>query len=60
MLIVTARISDDAFVVRGGKNRSEDIQRRTGTHSSGLTGVSVESAEGVSVAEPSLWEIYSS
>ncbi len=48
---VTARISDDAFVVRGGKNRPEDIQRGTGTHPSGITGVSVESAKGISVAE---------
>jgi len=51
MPIVTARISDDAFAVRGGKNRPEDIQRGTGTHPSRITGVPVESAEGVSVAE---------
>jgi hypothetical protein len=51
MLTVTATISDDAFVVRGGKNRPEDIQRGTATHPSGITGVSVESAEGISVAE---------
>ena len=51
MPIVTATISDDAFVVRGGKNRPADIQRGTGTHPSGITGVSVESADGVSVAE---------
>jgi len=51
MSTVTARIPDNAFVVRGGKNRPEDIQRGTGTHPSGTTGVSVESTEGVSVAE---------
>jgi len=50
MSTVTARIPDNAFVIREGKNRPEDIQRGTGTHPSGTTGVSVESAEGVSVA----------
>ena len=51
MLIGTARIPDDALVVRGGKNRPEDIRRGSGTHPSGITGVSVESGKGVSVAE---------
>jgi hypothetical protein len=41
------RIPDDALVVRGGRNRPEDIERGTGTHPSGVTGVSVESASGV-------------
>src|SRR6266851_255101 len=45
------RIHDEALVVRGGKNRPEDIERGTGTHPCGLTGVSVESAEGLSVPE---------
>jgi hypothetical protein len=37
--------------VRGGRNLSADIVRGTGTHPSGVTGVSVECAAGVSVAE---------
>lgn len=51
MEIKGLRISDDAFVIRGGKNQVRDIQRGTGTHPAGVIGVSVESAEGVSVAE---------
>ena len=47
----SVRIADDAFVVRGGQNREQDIQRGIGTHPSGITGVSVESAEGVTIAE---------
>lgn len=38
-------------MVRGGRNRSEDIERGTGTHPSGITGVSVESAADVPVAD---------
>lgn len=45
------RISDDAFVVRGGRNRPEDIERGTATHPSGVTGVSVHAAEGLSAEE---------
>lgn len=45
------RIPDEALVVRGGHNRPEDIERGTGTHPSGITGVSVESAAGVAVAD---------
>jgi hypothetical protein len=44
-------IPDDALVVRGGKNRPEDIVRGTGTHPSGVTGVSVESAPGATVEQ---------
>jgi hypothetical protein len=51
MPTITGKISDDALVVRGGRNRPEDIRRATGMHPSGVTGVSVESAAGVSVAE---------
>lgn len=47
----SVRIADEAFVVRGGQNQTEDIQRGIGTHPSGITGVSVESAEGVTIAE---------
>lgn len=45
------RISDEALVVRGGRNRPEDIRRGTGTHPSGVTGISVECAVGLSVEE---------
>ena len=48
---ITTRIPDEALVVRGGKNQPRDIQRGTGTHPSGISGVSVESAEDISVAE---------
>ena len=51
MLVITENILDDALVVRGGQNRPEDIRRCAGTHPSGVTGVSVESAAGVSVVE---------
>jgi len=45
------KIPDEAVVVRGGKNLPADIVRGTGTHPSGVTGVSVECALGISVAE---------
>jgi hypothetical protein len=45
------KIPDEAVVVRGGKNLPADIVRGTGTHPSGVTGVSVECALGVRVAE---------
>lgn len=38
-------------MVRGGRNRPEDIERGTATHPSGITGVSVESAAGVAAAD---------
>lgn len=44
-------LPDDALVVRGGKNRPEDIARGTGVHPSGVAGVSVESAGGLNVGE---------
>ena len=44
-------LPDDALVVRGGRNRIEDIERAIGTHPSGVTGISVESASGQSVRE---------
>ena len=37
--------------MRGGRNRPADIVRGTATHPSGVTGVSVECAVGLSVAE---------
>ena len=48
---IAERISDEALVVRGGQNRPADIIRGTGTHPSGVTGVSVECTAGLSVAE---------
>ncbi|MBD2194345.1 MULTISPECIES: flavoredoxin [Calothrix] len=44
-------IPDEALVVRGGRNRPEDIERSIGTHPSGVTGISVESAVGLSLKE---------
>ena len=46
-----ARISDDAFIVRGGHNRPEDIRRGMGTHPSGITGISVECATDVTITQ---------
>lgn len=42
-------IPDDALVVRGGRNRPADIERGIGVHPSGVPGVSVECASGVSL-----------
>lgn len=44
------KMPNEALVVRGGCNLPADIIRGTGTHPSGVTGVSVESAVSVSVA----------
>lgn len=44
-------IPDEALVVRGGRNRQEDIERAIGTHPSGVTGISVESAVGLLIDE---------
>lgn len=49
--VIAEKIPEDALVVRGGRNRPADIARGIGIHPSGVTGVSVESAAGVSVAE---------
>jgi hypothetical protein len=51
MAITREKIPDEALVIRGGRNRPADIVRGTGTHPSGVTGVSVESAVGVTVVE---------
>ena len=45
------RIPDEAIVVCGGRNRPEEIQRGTGTHPSGVTGISVECAVGLTIEE---------
>jgi hypothetical protein len=42
-------LPDEALVVRGGRNRPEDIARGTATHPSGVTGISVESATNVTL-----------
>ena len=51
VLVGRGPLPDDAFVVRGGRNRPEDIARAAGTHPQGVTGVSVESAAGRTAAE---------
>ncbi|GAA6615097.1 flavoredoxin [Scytonema sp. NUACC26] len=48
------RILDEALVVRGGRNRPEDIKRGTGMHPSGITGISVECGVGLSISELAL------
>ena len=45
------RIPNEALVIRSGRNRPEDIKRSTATNPSGITGISVECAVGLSVAE---------
>jgi hypothetical protein len=45
------KIPDEALVIRGGRNLPEDIRRGTGTHPSGITGISVECAVGVTLFE---------
>jgi hypothetical protein len=40
-------IPNEAIVIRGGRNRPEDIQRGIGSHPSGVTGISVECAVGL-------------
>jgi hypothetical protein len=47
-------LPDDAFVVRGGQNTPEHVRKGMGTHPSGVTGVSVQSAAGLTVAELSV------
>jgi hypothetical protein len=47
-------IPNEALVVRGGHNHPEDIQRAIGTHPSGITGISVECAVGLFIAELAL------
>lgn len=44
-------IAEDAVVIHGGRNRPTDMERGTGTHPSGTTGVSVECASGLTVEE---------
>jgi hypothetical protein len=45
------RIPDEAVVVRGGRNLPDDLRRGATTHRSGVTGASVECAEGLTVEE---------
>jgi len=51
VIALAERIPDEALVVRGGRNQPEDLRRGTRTHPSGVTGTSVECAEGLSVEE---------
>jgi hypothetical protein len=45
------RIPDEAAVIRDGRNLPADLRRGITTHPSGVTGASVECAEGMSVEE---------
>jgi hypothetical protein len=45
------KIFDDSVVVRGGRNRPEDIARGIATHPSGIRGISVESAAKATIEE---------
>ena len=45
------RIPNEASVIRAGRNRPEDIKHSTATHPRGITGIFVECAVGLSVAE---------
>jgi len=49
--VIVEPLPDEALVVRGGRNRPEDIRRGMGIHPSGVTGVSVECAAGLTVVE---------
>ncbi len=44
-------LPDNALVVRGGRNTPEQVRKGMGTHPSGVTGVSVESAAGATVEQ---------
>jgi hypothetical protein len=48
---VADRIPDEAIVVRGGRNLPEDLWRGTQAHPSGVTGVSLECAEGLTLED---------
>lgn len=45
------RIPDETLVLRGGRNQPADLRRGIRSHPSGVTGASVECAEGMSVEE---------
>ena len=49
--VIRGSLPDDAFVVRGGQNTPSAIVSGTGTHPSGIIGVSVESAPGKTIKE---------
>ncbi|MBD2491564.1 flavoredoxin [Aulosira sp. FACHB-615] len=49
--MIVDKIPDEAIVIRGRRNRPEDIERGFGTHPSGVTGISVESAIGLSIEQ---------
>ena len=45
------KIPDEALLVRGGRNRPEDIQMGIGTHPSGITGISIQCEVGLAIEE---------
>ena len=47
----SAPLPDEALVVRGGRNTPKQIEEGIDRHPSGVVGVSVESAPGLTVAE---------
>jgi hypothetical protein len=49
--VVAERIPDEALVVRGGRNQPADLRRGITVHPSGVTGASVECADGVGVED---------
>jgi hypothetical protein len=49
--VIVEIIPDTALVIRGGRNRPEDIERGFATHPSGVTGISVESAIGLTIEQ---------
>jgi len=44
-------LPDDSLVVRGGRNTPDHVRSGYGTNPSGVTGVSVNSADGATLAE---------
>ncbi|MDS3859665.1 hypothetical protein RIF25_02475 [Thermosynechococcaceae cyanobacterium BACA0444] len=48
---VVERIPNEAMVIRGGRNRPEDIQRGLGIYPSGVAGISLECGVGLSIGE---------
>jgi hypothetical protein len=51
MPAASAPLPDDAIVVRGGLNTPAQIDEKYDRHPSGVVGVSVESAPGLTAAE---------
>jgi len=49
------RVPDEALVVRGGRNQPADIERGTGTHPSGVSGLSVQCAADAPLEDLARW-----